>query len=103
MPWFGPRLRELRDRRGLNLPEAAEKLSISTGWLSALEGNMWPPEPQTFWLLVEGLELDPADFRIELPDRSQYGKTGRVKREAGRRKKRPRASTRREPRAVKRA
>lgn len=83
VPWFGERLRELREQRGYNLPEAAKKIGISTGRLSHIEGRKWPSEPKTVWKIVEKLGLDIRQLTFDLPARSNYG-TGQATRPAGR-------------------
>ena len=59
---FGALLRKLRLARGLTQEELAERAGLSARGLSDLErGARQRPRPESFALLAEALDLDPAE------------------------------------------
>jgi hypothetical protein len=87
MPWFGARLRELREARGMTLEQLAKIAKTSVSALSTAEGRMWPPRAETVFKILAGLGVHPHDFDVTFPTPEEYGATGKMSRPAGRPKK----------------
>jgi transcriptional regulator with XRE-family HTH domain len=52
---LGPRVRELRQQRGMTLRQLAEKAGLSTALLSKVENNVVSPTIPTLWKICEAL------------------------------------------------
>jgi len=52
---LGPRIRELRQQRGMTLRHLADKSGLSTALLSKVENNAVSPTIPTLWRICEGL------------------------------------------------
>jgi transcriptional regulator with XRE-family HTH domain len=60
---FGAKLRELRERAGLNKSALARASGIGRGPISRLERGLHPPDYDTLSRLAAALGLRVADFR----------------------------------------
>ncbi len=59
---FGPRLRELREKSGLNKSEAARRAGMARGALTRLERGLHPPDHDAVHKLAAALGVRPNDF-----------------------------------------
>ncbi len=54
---LGPRIRELRQQRGMTLRQLAEKAGLSAALLSKVENNVISPTIPTLWKICEALDV----------------------------------------------
>jgi transcriptional regulator with XRE-family HTH domain len=60
---FGDRLRELRERAGLNKSALARASGVARGAITRLERGLHPPDWPTLARLAAALGVKPDDFR----------------------------------------
>ncbi len=63
--FIGPRLRLLRENRGLTLEMGAERLGLSTSYVSQLENNHRPATASVLVALARAYQLDPSEFDVD--------------------------------------
>ena len=63
--FMGPRLRLLREAQQLTLELGAERLGLSTGYLSQLENNHRPVTASVLVALARAYQLDPSEFDVD--------------------------------------
>jgi len=63
--YIGPRLRLLRESRSLTLEMGAERLGLSTSYLSQLENNHRPVTASVLVSLARAYQLDPTEFDVD--------------------------------------
>lgn len=60
--YIGPKVRLLRERRGLTLDSCARELGLSGSYLSQIETNQRPVTARVLIALSKAFQLDPKDF-----------------------------------------
>jgi transcriptional regulator with XRE-family HTH domain len=64
---FGERVRELRAERGWTTDRLAQETSLTTSGLSDIERAISEPRLSTVLLLIESLDVSPADLLAGIP------------------------------------
>jgi hypothetical protein len=63
--FIGPRLRLIRESQHLTLEAGAERLGLSTSYLSQLENNHRPVTASVLVALARAYQLDPSEFDVD--------------------------------------
>ncbi len=63
--FIGPRLRLLRESHQLSLEAGADRLGLSTSYLSQLENNHRPASASVLVALARAYQLDPSEFDVD--------------------------------------
>jgi transcriptional regulator with XRE-family HTH domain len=71
--WFGPRLKELREAKGLTQPELAERAGMNRFGIAKLEQGVSRPHWDTVVALCQALEVDCNAFMQEPSTRKPAG------------------------------
>ena len=64
-PYLGPRLRVLREGRGLTLEQCAAQLQLSPSYLSQLETNRRPVTATVLIAMAKVFQVDAAEFAVD--------------------------------------
>lgn len=74
-----PKLREIRQQRGLTIQELAEACNVSTSLISQVERGKVVPTLTTFWRMCEGLNIPMHHFFEKEQDESMVVRNGQRK------------------------